>query len=339
MTTKRAHLFLFAALPVLCFALAGCKSCGCLPAAHVPRELDKTTLPDHIIEPPDILLITGVRLIAKPPYRIEPLDGLYIRVANAPPEDPIDAVYSVDPDGRIVLSPGYGAVSVSGKTTEEARAVIEELLKGKIVKPQIFISLVQSRALQQVAGEHLVQPNGKVDLGTYGSVQVTGMTTEEARAAIEAHLSNHLIDPQVSVSIAAYNSKVYYIITDGAGFGEQVYRFPTTGGETVLDAMSQINGLPAVSSRKRIWLARPGLDDEPEQVLPIDWKAITRGARTSTNYQVLPGDRIYVQSSPLVAAEIALSRIIAPVERLFGISLLGNAVVEGFKPGLSNSGQ
>ena len=45
------------------------------------------------------------------------------------------------------------------------------------------------------------------------------------------------------------NSKVYYIITDGAGSGEQVFRFPVTGSETVLDAISQIGGLPPVSSK------------------------------------------------------------------------------------------
>ena len=61
---------------------------------------------------------------------------------------------------------------------------------------------------------------------------------------------------EVSLEVSGYNSKVYYIVTQGAGFGDGVYRFPITGNETVLDAISQINGLQRVSSKK-IWVARP----------------------------------------------------------------------------------
>ena len=32
---------------------------------------------------------------------------------------------------------------------------------------------------------------------------------------------------------------------------------PVTGSETVLDAISKVQGLPPVASQKRIWVARP----------------------------------------------------------------------------------
>jgi polysaccharide export outer membrane protein len=326
-------------LAASCMGLNGCKTgppCEALASLDVPRELDKTTLPDHVIEPPDILVINGVRLVPKPPYTLEPLDAIYIRVTNTPQEDPVDGVYQVEPDGRILLGPAYGSVMAVGKTSEQIRDSIDELMKAKGLKRfQVQVAVAQSRGLQQIGGEHLVQPNGTVDLGTYGNVYVTGMTTLEARGAVEAHLAHYLLDPKVSVSVAAYNSKVYYIILDGGGLGEQVYRLPSTGNETVLDAVSQVYGLPAVASRERIWLARPSTADECDQVLPIDWKGITRGGRTATNYQVLPGDRIYVQAKPVITFDVELARILAPVERMLGITLLGNAVVEAVKPGSS----
>lgn len=328
------------ALTTLCLILTGCHTLHVdqCAAPGVARELDKVTLPDHVIEPTDILLITGVRLVPKPPYRIEPLDSLYVRVVGAPAEDPIDGVFIVEADGRLLIGPTYGSVSVAGLTTEQAREAIDNLLKGKLLRYRVFVSLLQSRALQVVTGEHLVQPNGKVDLGTYGSVFVTGMTTDEARAVIEAHLAAYLQGPAVSVKVASFNSKVYYIITDGGGFGEAVYRFPATGNETVLDAMSQVYGLPVVASRKRIWIARPAPAHQPEQVLPVDWKAVTRGGATASNYQILPGDRIYVQAHPIITADVALARIISPFERLFGITLLGNVLVESLKPGFGVGG-
>jgi polysaccharide export outer membrane protein len=112
-----------------------------------------------------------------------------------------------------------------------------------------------------------------------------------------------------------------------------VFRFTATGKETVLDALSNINGLPAVSSRKRIWLTRPAPACEHEQMLPIDWYGITRRGKTATNYQVLPGDRIYVQAEPLITIDTYMARVISPIERLLGVTLLGNAVVEALKPG------
>ena len=64
--------------------------------------------------------------------------------------------------------------------------------------------------------------------------------------------------------------------------------------ETVLDAISQIQGLTQVSS-KRIWIARPQPGGTPhDEILPVNWQEIAKGAATAMNYQVLPGDRIFV---------------------------------------------
>jgi polysaccharide export outer membrane protein len=300
----------------------------------MPRELEKVTLPSYVVEPPDILLIDALRVVPLPPYHIEPLDSLYIQASNTLPMEPLGGVYGVDPGGNVNLGIAYGTVHLVGLTLEEAKEALERHLK-QIIKnppPQVLVSLAQSRALQQIRGEHLVRPDGTVGLGTYGDVYVAGLTLQDTRSAIEAQLSKYLLKPEVSVDVFAYNSKVYYIITDGAGNGEGVYRFPITGNETVLDAMSQINGLPLVASKHRIWIARPApAGTDCDQVLPVDWDAIARGGRTATNYQVLPGDRIYVQAQPLITFDVYLARALAPIERTFGITILGAGVVSSLR--------
>ncbi len=104
-------------------------------------------------------------------------------------------------------------------------------------------------------------------------------------------------------------------------------RMPFTGNETVLDAIGQVSGLPAVAATNRVWLARPDFAGNPNEILPIDWRAITKEGRTTTNYQLCPGDRIYVAAQPLVVTDTFLARAIAPVERLFGVTLLGTSTV------------
>ena len=70
---------------------------------------------------------------------------------------------------------------------------------------------------------------------------------------------------------------------------------------------------------------------QPWQILPVDWIGITQHGVTWTNYQVMPGDRIYVKAQRLVTIDRNLARIISPIERIFGITLLGSSTVNQIK--------
>ncbi len=306
------------------------------PHVPMPNEKAKTFLPAYVIEPPDVLTIDGIRLIPRPPYRIEPLDVLLISVPNALPTQPIAGPYTVTPEGTVYLGTSYGAFRVSGLTLEQAAAAIKAGLR--LNNPQVSVALGQFRGVQQVRGDHIVSQDGTITLGTFGCVNVTGLTLSQAKCEIERHLSRWLLDPIVSVSMSGFNSKVYYVITDGAGYGQQVFRFPITGNETVLDAISLINGLPAVSSKRHIWLARP----TPAQtgcyeILPVNWDAITEAGSTETNWQIFPGDRVYVKADPFIAFDNQLAKVLSPIERLLGATLLGASTVQSFHNNNNNN--
>jgi protein involved in polysaccharide export with SLBB domain len=293
-------------------------------ALGCPKELRPVSHPPYTIAPPDILFLDAIRLIPKSPYRLEPLEVLLLSVTDTLPNAPIMGQYVISPEGMLSLGYNYGAVRVGGLTLDQAQTAIRTHLSKILRNPQVTMALAQFRGIQQVRGQHLVRPDGTIGLGTYGSVYVAGMTLGQAKCVIEKYLSEYLQDPQVAVDVFAYNSKVYYVIYDGAGFGQQIFRLPATGNETVLDAISQVQGLAAVSSKKRIWVARPAPDDLGcSQVLPVDWRAITEGGVTATNYQIFPGDRIYVDSNRLIEFDNYLSMVLAPIERMLGITLLG----------------
>ena len=96
-----------------CLANVGCQSAPLDPqlcACDIQRELNKVSLPEYIIEPPDILLVDAIRLVPQPPYRIEPLDALLITVPNIlPGTEPITGTYVVEVDGAVNLGE-YGSV-------------------------------------------------------------------------------------------------------------------------------------------------------------------------------------------------------------------------------------
>lgn len=311
-------------------------------AHRPPAELAKVSLPDYVIEPPDILLIEGVKIVPKTPKEISPQDIVQIVVLGTVPERPIAGQYLVESDGSVRLGPGYATVNIAGLSTDEAETKIRQLLQGELQDPEVSVSMFQAAGQQFITGEHLVALDGTVNLGIYGRVYVTGMTLDEGRRVIEQHLSRWFEDPQVSLDVFVYNSKYFYIISEGGGFGDQVARIPVTGSETVLDAISQIGGLGQASSKK-IWISRPAPNGLAcDQVLPVDWEAITRGAATSTNYQLMPGDRLFIAENTLIAWSNLTSIFLNPIERVVGFTLLGAQTVQTlqrFPQGFTQLGQ
>ena len=79
-------------------------------APDTPRELQKVTLPDYIIEPPDILTIDAVTLVPHPPYRLHPLDVVKLTASGLPDRQRISGDLTVGIDGTLVLGFGYDKV-------------------------------------------------------------------------------------------------------------------------------------------------------------------------------------------------------------------------------------
>src|SRR5262245_3530362 len=90
------------ALLAICAGLTGCLSQPVAPPPALPHELAKASMPTYVIEPPDILTIDAIRIVPKPPYKIEPLDTIGVYVAGLPEKlPPISGSVTVDADGTI----------------------------------------------------------------------------------------------------------------------------------------------------------------------------------------------------------------------------------------------
>jgi polysaccharide export outer membrane protein len=312
----------------------GMDSCAGGPGGPgpIPREINKVSLPPYTVAPPDVLVIDAARLVPKPPYRVEPLEILMVQVTETLPNQPINGPFVISPEGTVNLGFGYGTVRVQGLTVEQIQSSIRQHLSNVLRNPQVAVSLAQFRGQQQVRGEHLVRPDGTISLGVYGSVYVAGMTLGQIKTVVENQLREYVINPQVAVDVYAYNSLWYYVIYDNGGYGQQVYRLPITGNETVLDAISNLQGTALVSSLWRVWVARPAPCGNPcDQILMVDWRAVVQGGSTCTNYQLFPGDRVFVDADCLVKTDLWLAKILAPVERVLGITLLGSSTVNSIR--------
>jgi len=300
-------------------------------AMEPPREKALISLPTYRVEPPDILQIEMLKLVPRPPYRVDIFDVLQIRVMGTILDQPIDGFFLVEGEGIVSLGPAYGTVRVAGMTIEEATDAINRKLQQILAKPDVSVQLARTAGTQPITGQYLIGPDGTINLRQYGIMHVAGKTVTEIRVDMQKMLSQYFDSPDPTVDVIAYNSKVFYVITQGAGLGDNVRRVPITGNENVLDALSAVNGLSQVSSTT-VWVARPAPGGFGcEQILPVDYAAVALGGSSATNYQILPGDRVFIAEDDVTTFNNWLAKLTSPVERLLGIGSLGSSAARSFQ--------
>ena len=217
---------------------------------NIPREFQKTTMPDYVVEPPDIITVA---------------------VLEALPGRPITGEHLVRPDGRISLG-FYGEVFVAGLTIQE-------------IKEKVVLHL-REYVSDEVLGLVRTNPN-----------------TGKPEAVPPAETSRTFVD------VTSFNSKVYYVLGDVGTPG----RLPITGNETVLDAIYYAGGLIPTASVPNIRLVRPAPPGACcEQLLPVNLAAIQNAGDSTTNYQLMPGDRLVVYRAPIVRTTVFIDRLAAP---------------------------
>ncbi|GIW87567.1 MAG: hypothetical protein KatS3mg108_1891 [Isosphaeraceae bacterium] len=214
----------------------------------------------------------------------------------------------------------------------------------------LIVEVLETPPGRPITGERLVRPDGTITLGYYGDVYVNGLTLKEVKEKIIIHLRQFLTDEalglialdrdgnpiqvppaesdRVFVDVGAYNSQVYYVQGDVNAPG----RLPIVGNETVLDAINYAGGLAPTASIPNVRLVRPAPPGSSKpQLLPVNLAAIIQEGDTTTNYQIMPGDRIYVYRDPIVRATILVDRLAAPFNTVLSSILQYSFAVRNVK--------
>ena len=157
----------------------------------------------------------------------------------------------------------------------------------------------------RLPGSQPVLPDGTIDLGKVGKPLVAGLTTMQAEVEIQRLVDKVYkgkADPEdaakdrvltiVTARLVGRESKVYYVF----GEANAPRSFPLAGRETVLDGIVAAGGITRQADVNKIVLARATQPEGCRVVLPVCYLNIVQLGDTSTNYQLLPGDRIYIPS-------------------------------------------
>ena len=162
----------------------------------------------------------------------------------------------------------------------------------------LLIQPVDLESTVRLPNDQVVQPDGSIDLGKYGRLFVAGRPITEIETAIQqavrlSEKTKNNTDPGfIDVRLVSRTSKNYYVLGEVNTPGS----FPVIGRETVLDAIIAAGGVTDRASLENVALSRPSRPGYPRTVMPVCYPAIVQLGDTTTNYQMRPGDRIFVPS-------------------------------------------
>jgi protein involved in polysaccharide export with SLBB domain len=173
------------------------------------------------------------------------------------------------------------------------RELDKTVLTAYVVEPGdgLLVQPVNLDSPARLPADQTVLPDGKIDLGLYGRLLVAGKSVEQIEAQVQSIVQAKTANAgQINVRLVSRVSKVFYVLGQVNSPGS----FPLQGRETVLDGIVAAGGLNARASRVNIILSRPTAPIGCRVVLPVCYRNIVQLGDTTTNYQLQPGDRIYV---------------------------------------------
>jgi len=175
------------------------------------------------------------------------------------------------------------------------RELQKQALEAYYIQPGdvLLLEVLDLEADIRLPADQTVMPDGTIDLGEYGRPVVAGMTIEQIEAvvlyAVQAVEEDQTIKP-INVRLNVAESAVYYVLGEVNAPGS----YPLIGRETVLDAIVTAGGLSDRASDCQIILSRPTPPSSCRIVLPVCYDRIVQLGDTTTNYQIRPGDRVFV---------------------------------------------
>lgn len=188
-----------------------------------------------------------------------------------------------------------GAVPPPALPRELAKSPLAEYL----VEPgdALLIQPVEFDSPVRLPADQTVLPDGVIELGEYGRPMVAGKSVPAIEAEVRQLVkAKEKKDVPLTVRLVGRQSKVYYVIGEVNSPGS----FPLSGRETVLDGICAAGNLTRSAALNKVILVRPSHPDGCREVLPVCLQQIVQLGDTSTNYQLRPGDRIYVPSQGIL---------------------------------------
>lgn len=164
-----------------------------------------------------------------------------------------------------------------------------------------------------LSGQYAVGPNGRIDLGDYGSLRVEGRTLAEVAELVAKETGT----PAETAQARVVEFRSQFVLLFGQVIGWQ-RTVPYQGQETVLDLLQRVGGITPGAEPDDVYVVRAHLgDNRRPEVFRVDLQAIVLKNDRSTNIRLLPFDQIYVGENRQALVERSFPPWLRPVYQAF----------------------
>jgi polysaccharide export outer membrane protein len=140
----------------------------------------------------------------------------------------------------------------------------------------------------QMSGDVVVRPDGKITLRLLNDIVAVGLTTDQLRELLQVEASKFLAEPQATVVVKQINSRRVYIVGEVGKQGP----LPMITPITVLQFISLAGGLSEFAQKDKIFILRE--EGGKTVTLPFDYDAALNKRRLELNIILKPGDTVVV---------------------------------------------
>lgn len=224
----------------------------------------------------------------------QPLDSYLVGIGDTIFVEPVsfDATIRlpgdqvVKPDGRISIGE-FGLYQATQKTVEQIEYEIQSIIDSQI-RTKLEIEYREERHRAQRSTPAIVRPGFEQSSAT--GYDDSAAEEQARRVALEQRIAERLKQNEISVRLVNWESKKIYVLGEVNSPGY----FGFTGNQTVLDAILEAGGLNARANHHQIVVSRPTSCGSCRVVMKVCYDQVVQLGDTSTNYQLLPGDRVFV---------------------------------------------
>lgn len=155
-----------------------------------------------------------------------------------------------------------------------------------LIGPDDVLSIVFWRE-QQMSGDVLVRPDGKISLPLLDDVQAAGLAPKQLRDRLVSEARRYMSEPVVTVAVKQINSRKVYI----TGMVVRPGQYALTQSMTVLQLIATAGGLQEYAKSKDIRVVR--VERGQSVTFQFDYEGATK-TRPQQNTELKPGDTVVV---------------------------------------------
>ncbi len=223
--------------------------------------------------------------------------------------------------GADPLSPGPAARTDDPDAALEIPEAITSMSHYTIGKTDVLEITVMRHP--EVSGQFIVNNEGNVQYEFVGDLKVDGLTKDEVRKLLTEKLSAYIIDPEITVKMVGYNSKIIYVVGE-VGRPGKIYMQGDT--MTVHEALVEA-GLPLLSAKTNAGRVITPSDTGSPMIRKVNVEKLLYHGDLRENLVMRPGDTLYVPPTFLAKTMRVIQPVAAPIGTAAGT---GRTVMTGF---------